>query len=77
MTLANLNFSAETATLMASFGVDAKALAGGTLSVRSPINGETIAAVAEISADDTRKAIDAAHQAFLEWRLCRPRSVAN
>lgn len=69
MTLANLNFSAETATLMASFGVDAKALAGGTLSVRSPINGETIAAVAEISADDTRKAIDAAHQAFLEWRL--------
>ena len=69
MTLATLNFSAETATLMASFGVDAKTLAGGTLSVRSPINGETIAAVAEISADDTRKAIDAAHQAFLEWRL--------
>ncbi|MBU2327246.1 MAG: aldehyde dehydrogenase family protein, partial [Alphaproteobacteria bacterium] len=69
MTLATLKFSAETATLMASFGVDAKALTGGTLSVRSPINGETIAAVAEISADDTRKAIDAAHKAFLEWRL--------
>ncbi|MGL3608635.1 L-piperidine-6-carboxylate dehydrogenase [Rhizobium sp. G187] len=69
MTLANLNFSAETAKLMASFGVDAKTLAGGTLSVRSPINGETIAAVTEISAGDTAKAIDAAHQAFLEWRL--------
>jgi len=69
MTLATLKFSAETATLMASFGVDANALTGGTLSVRSPINGETIAAVAEISADDTRKAIDAAHKAFLEWRL--------
>ncbi|MFN3721239.1 MAG: aldehyde dehydrogenase family protein [Rhizobium rhizophilum] len=69
MTLTTLKFSAETATLMASFGVDAKALTGGTLSVRSPINGETIAAVAEISADDTRKAIDAAHKAFLEWRL--------
>lgn len=69
MTLATLKFSAETASLMASFGVDAKALTGGTLSVRSPINGETIAAVAEISADDTRKAIDAAHKAFLEWRL--------
>jgi aldehyde dehydrogenase (NAD+) len=69
MTLANLNFSAETATLMASFGVDAQALTGGTLSVRSPINGEAIAAVAEISADDTRTAIDAAHKAFLEWRL--------
>ncbi|PLK69052.1 aldehyde dehydrogenase family protein [Rhizobium sp. TH135] len=69
MTLATLKFSAETASLMASFGVDAKALTGGTLSVRSPINGETIAAVAEISADDTRKAIDEAHKAFLEWRL--------
>ena len=69
MTLATLKFSAETASLMASFGVDAKALAGGTLSVRSPINGETIAAVAEISADDTRKAIGEAHKAFLEWRL--------
>ena len=69
MTLATLKFSAETASLMASFGVDAKALAGGTLSVRSPINGETIAAVAEISADETRNAIDAAHKAFLEWRL--------
>ncbi|MFN3506784.1 MAG: aldehyde dehydrogenase family protein [Allorhizobium sp.] len=69
MTLATLKFSAETASLMASFGVDATALTGGTLSVRSPINGETIAAVAEISADDTRKAIGEAHKAFLEWRL--------
>ena len=69
MTLATLKFSAETASLMASFGVDATALTDGTLSVRSPINGETIAAVAEISADDTRKAIDSAHKAFLEWRL--------
>jgi len=69
MTLATIKFSAETASLMASFGVDAKALTGGTLSVRSPINGETIAAVAEISPDDTRKSIDAAHKAFLDWRL--------
>lgn len=69
MTLATLKFSAETASLMASFGVDTETLTGGTLSVRSPINGDTIAAVTEISADDTRKAIDAAHKAFLEWRL--------
>jgi aldehyde dehydrogenase (NAD+) len=69
MTLATLTFSAEIASLMASFGVDEKALTGGTLAVRSPINGETIANVAEISADETRKAIDAAHKAFLEWRL--------
>ena len=31
MTLATLKFSAETASLMASFGVDATALTGGTL----------------------------------------------
>ncbi|WP_159952585.1 aldehyde dehydrogenase family protein [Rhizobium sp. 18065] len=69
MTLANLNLAAETVSLMATFGVDAKALEGGTLTVRSPINGEKLAALVEISAGDTKTAIDAAHQAFLEWRL--------
>ena len=69
MTLANLNFSAEVAAIMGRLGVPAESLAGGTLSVRSPINGEKIAAVAEINAADTKAAIDAAHQAFLEWRL--------
>lgn len=69
MTLANLNFSAEVAAIMGRLGVPAESLAGGTLSVRSPINGEKIAAVAEINAADTEAAIDAAHQAFLEWRL--------
>ncbi|UJW74977.1 L-piperidine-6-carboxylate dehydrogenase [Rhizobium sp. SL42] len=69
MTLANLNLAAETVSLMATFGVDAKALVGGTLAVRSPINGEKLAALVEISAADTKTAIDSAHQAFLEWRL--------
>lgn len=69
MTLANLNFSAEVAAIMGRLGVPAESLAGGTLSVRSPINGEKIAAVTEINAADTKAAIDAAHQAFLEWRL--------
>lgn len=69
MTLANLNFSAEVAAIMGRLGVPAASLAGGTLSVRSPINGEKIAAVAEINAADTKAAIDAAHRAFLEWRL--------
>ena len=69
MTLANLNFTAEVAAIMGRLGVPAARLAGGTLSVRSPINGEKIAAVTEISAADTKAAIDAAHQAFLEWRL--------
>ena len=69
MTLANLNFSAEVAAIMGRLGVPAASLSGGTLSVRSPINGEKIAAVAEISAADTKAAIDAAQQASLEWRL--------
>ncbi|MBW8322545.1 MAG: aldehyde dehydrogenase family protein [Rhizobium sp.] len=69
MTLANLNFTAEVAAIMGRLGVPAESLAGGTLSVRSPINGEKIAAVTEISATDTKAAIDTAHQAFLEWRL--------
>ncbi|MBV2183549.1 MAG: aldehyde dehydrogenase family protein [Rhizobium sp.] len=69
MTLANLNFSAEVAAIMGRLGVPAASLSGGTLSVRSPINGEKIAAVAEIGAADTKAAIDAAQQAFLEWRL--------
>jgi aldehyde dehydrogenase (NAD+) len=69
MTLANLNLAAETVSLMATFGVDAKALDGGTLTVRSPINGEKLAALVETSAADTKTAIDAAHQAFLDWRL--------
>ena len=69
MTLANLNFTAEVTAIMGRLGVPAASLAGGTLSVRSPINGEKIAAVAEINADDTKTAIGAAHQSFLEWRL--------
>jgi aldehyde dehydrogenase (NAD+) len=69
MTLANLNFSAEVAAIMGRLGVPAASLSGGTLAVRSPINGEKIAAVAEISPADTKAAIDAAHKAFLEWRL--------
>ena len=69
MTLANLKLAPEVATLMAKFGVDAASLNGGSLAVRSPITGETIAKVSEISSTDATKALEAAHQAFLEWRL--------
>ncbi|QLF68223.1 aldehyde dehydrogenase family protein [Peteryoungia desertarenae] len=69
MTLANLKLAPEVATLMAKFGVDAASLNGGSLAVRSPITGETIAKVSEISNTDATKALEAAHQAFLEWRL--------
>ncbi len=68
MTLATLNLTAETAAILAKLGVDASAHTGGTLAVRSPITGTEIGRLPEISATDTTKAIDAAHQAFLEWR---------
>lgn len=68
MTLATLNLTAETAAILAKLGVDASAHTGGTLAVRSPITGTEIGRLPEISAADTTKAIDAAHQAFLEWR---------
>ena len=36
---------------------------------RSPIDGRTLATVIWATLDDANRAIDAAHQAFLEWRL--------
>ena len=69
MTLANLNLASDVGAILTKLGVSPDTLRGGSLSVRSPINGETIGAIAEISEHDAKVAIDAAHAAFLEWRL--------
>ncbi len=69
MTLANLGLSAEVSAILTRLGVPQAKLSGGTLAVRSPVNGEELAKLAEISSADADKAIAAAHQAFLEWRL--------
>ena len=69
MTLATLDLAAETKTILGDLGVKTDAYTGGTLAVRSPITGAEIARLSEISAADATKAIDAAHAAFLEWRL--------
>ena len=69
MTLAKLDFAAEVTTLLTGLGVSAATLSGGTLAVRSPITGAEIANLAEVSATETARAIEAAHQAFLAWRL--------
>ncbi len=68
MTLATLNLAAEADAILSRLGVDAAAFKGGTLTVRSPITGTEIGKLAELSADATGAAIDAAHQAFLAWR---------
>ncbi|MGV8937239.1 MAG: aldehyde dehydrogenase family protein [Allorhizobium sp.] len=69
MTLAKLDLATEVSTILTGLGVSAATLSGGTLAVRSPINGAPIAKLAEVSAADTASAVEAAHQAFLEWRL--------
>jgi succinate-semialdehyde dehydrogenase/glutarate-semialdehyde dehydrogenase len=41
---------------------------GGTVAVTNPANGEVIAEVAKCSTAETRRAIEAAAEAFVEWR---------
>lgn len=69
MTLAKLDLAAKVDKIFANLGVSVASYKGGTLTVRSPISGTEIGKLPEISAADAKKAIDAAHQAFLEWRL--------
>ncbi|MGO7204625.1 aldehyde dehydrogenase family protein, partial [Rhizobium ruizarguesonis] len=68
MTIAVLDLATETAKLLAELGVDAGRYHGGTLSVTSPVTGKEIGKLREHSVSETKAAIEAAHQAFLEWR---------
>ena len=52
--------------LLAALGVPAAALRGGSLDVRSPIDGSLLAQLPE--SDDAAAAIGRAQQAFLRWR---------
>ncbi len=63
-----MSISNETAELLAKLGVAKGALAGGDLVVRTPVTGEQIAAVKQVSPAGAAGAIDAAHAAFLRWR---------
>ncbi len=69
MTLAKLDLAAEVDKIFADLGVASNKYKGGTLAVRSPISGTEIGKLPEVSVADTKKAVDAAHDAFLEWRL--------
>ena len=59
----------ETSSLLKALGVERARHVGGTLKARSPITGETIAAVVEVDEAEAKRAIGQAHAAFLEWRL--------
>ncbi len=54
--------------ILESLGFTAAELEGGSLAVRSPIDGAEIARVQETPAADMAAIIEAAHEAFLAWR---------
>src|SRR6204780_3550620 len=71
---ANTQIAADEATPMTSgdilerLGLTAAALSGGSLSVRSPIDGAEIARIRETPAADMPAIMERAHSAFLAWR---------
>ena len=54
--------------LLNALGVRPAAFTGGSLAVRSPIDGALIGAVHEAGAADMSEAVRRAHHAFLQWR---------
>ena len=60
---------AETARLLRKIGVAEEVFTGGDRAVASPITGEIIAHVHDTAPDEARSAIEAAHAAFLTWRM--------
>jgi len=58
----------QTTDLLNALGVPSSAYTGGTLQVRSPIDGAALGAVHEASAEDMRASVARAHAAFLQWR---------
>jgi aldehyde dehydrogenase (NAD+) len=64
----NLRYRDEAAGLLEAMGVARNALTGGSRPVLSPITGETIAEVRDDDRAAANAAVDAAHNAFLQWR---------
>ena len=64
-----LCLSTDVDALLAELGVDRAHLTGGTLAARTPITGEIVGRVRETGAAGAASAIEAAHAAFLAWRL--------
>jgi aldehyde dehydrogenase (NAD+) len=60
--------AAEVAAIFERLGVEDAAWRGGTLIAHSPLTGEEVAKVPEISVGHAALAIEQAHAAFLAWR---------
>lgn len=69
MTLTTYDLAAEAGSILTGLGVPAAIWKEGTLAVRSPVTGQPLGSVQEVGPAEAAKAIDAAHEAFLEWRL--------
>ena len=67
-TLHKVNLAEEAVSLLDALGVAAPYYRSGGLPARSPITGEAVAHVHEISPAEAKRAIDDAHAAFLVWR---------
>jgi len=63
-----MDLKTETLDLLGRLGVSATALSGGGLAARSPVTGETLAALPAISAGEAAAAIERADAAFRVWR---------
>ncbi len=62
------SLATETRSLLDQLGVDTSILTEVGIAVTSPIDGSTIAHVAEQGAKDTDEAVAKAHEAYLSWR---------
>ncbi len=67
--MTKVDVKTETAALLDKLGVARAAWQGGDMASYSPVSGEEIGKLKTVSAADTDKAIDAAHEAFKAWRL--------
>jgi aldehyde dehydrogenase (NAD+) len=61
-------YMTHVSNLLSALGVPSAAFTGGSLPVRSPIDGADIGAVQEASAGEVAAAVQRAHEAFLSWR---------
>ncbi|MBX3573796.1 MAG: aldehyde dehydrogenase family protein [Mesorhizobium sp.] len=59
----------ETAAILDRLGVPRAAWTGGSMASFSPVTGEEIARLKPVSSAEAAAAIEAAHEAFKEWRL--------
>ncbi len=69
MTTPRPDLAAEVKAIFDSLGVAPEKYNTGTLAVRSPITGQQIGLLPEITAPQAADAIERAHQAFLQWRM--------